>query len=34
MVYAPEETRILRAMSRDNSTRDLIEKRVRAQMRD
>ena len=34
MVYAPEETRIQRAMSRDNSTRDLIEKRVRAQMRD
>ena len=34
MVYAPEELRIRRAMSRDNSSRELVEKRVRSQMGD
>ena len=34
MVYAPEELRIARAVQRDTSTREQIEKRVRAQMND
>ena len=31
MVYAPEEVRILRAVRRDASSRELIEKRIRSQ---
>ena len=34
MVYAPEEIRIERAVRRDSSSRELIEKRVRSQMSD
>lgn len=34
MVYAPEEIRIQRAMKRDASSRELVEKRVRSQMND
>lgn len=34
MVYAPEETRISRAIRRDASSRELIEKRIRSQMSD
>ena len=34
MVYAPEEVRILRAIRRDASSRELIERRVRSQMND
>lgn len=34
MVYAPEEVRVRRAMERDSSPRELIEKRVRSQMDD
>lgn len=34
MVYAPEEIRLQRAMERDASTRELIEKRIRSQMSD
>lgn len=34
MVYAPEEVRILRAVRRDGSSRELIEKRIRSQMSD
>lgn len=34
MVYAPEEIRIVRAMQRDASPRELIERRVRNQMSD
>ncbi len=34
MVYAPEEVRVRRAMKRDASSRELIEKRVRSQMSD
>lgn len=34
MVYAPEEVRIERAMRRDASSRELIEKRIRSQMDD
>lgn len=34
MVYAPEEIRIQRAMKRDVSSRELVEKRVRSQMGD
>lgn len=34
MVYAPEEMRISRAVRRDASSRELIEKRVRSQMDD
>ena len=34
MVYAPEEVRISRAVRRDASSRELIEKRVRSQMDD
>ena len=34
MVYAPEEIRLQRAMKRDASTRELIEKRIRSQMSD
>lgn len=34
MVYAPEEVRIARAVRRDASSRELIEKRVRSQMND
>lgn len=34
MVYAPEEVRISRAIRRDASSRELIEKRVRSQMND
>lgn len=34
MVYAPEEVRIERAMKRDASSRELIEKRLRSQMSD
>lgn len=34
MVYAPEEVRIARAVKRDSSSRELIEKRVRSQMSD
>lgn len=34
MVYAPEEVRILRAVRRDASSRELIEKRIRSQMND
>lgn len=34
MVYAPEEIRLQRAMERDSSTRELIEKRIRSQMSD
>lgn len=34
MVYAPEEIRLLRAMKRDASPRELIEKRIRSQMSD
>lgn len=34
MVYAPEEVRIARAVRRDASSRELIEKRVRGQMND
>ncbi len=33
-VYAPEEVRILRAVRRDASSRELIEKRIRSQMND
>lgn len=34
MVYAPEETRIARAMLRDDAPRELVERRVRSQMSD
>lgn len=34
MVYAPEELRIERAVKRDASSRELIEKRIRSQMSD
>lgn len=34
MVYAQEETRIERAVKRDSTSRELIEKRVRSQMSD
>ncbi|MDE5761803.1 MAG: dephospho-CoA kinase, partial [Bacteroides sp.] len=34
MVSAPEEVRIARAVRRDASSRELIEKRVRSQMND
>lgn len=34
MVYAPEEVRIRRAMKRDASSREQIEKRIRSQMSD
>lgn len=34
MVYAPEDIRLLRAMKRDASPRELIEKRIRSQMSD
>ena len=34
MVYAPEEIRVQRAMKRDASSRELIEKRIRSQMSD
>lgn len=34
MVYAPEEVRIARAVRRDASSRELIEKRIRSQMND
>lgn len=34
MVYASEEVRVQRAMSRDISSRELIEKRIRSQMSD
>lgn len=34
MVYAPEEVRIARAVRRDASSRELIEKRIRSQMDD
>ena len=34
MVYAPEEVRVQRAMKRDVSSRELIEKRIRSQMSD
>ena len=34
MVYAPREIRLQRAMERDASTRELIEKRIRSQMSD
>ena len=34
MVYASEEVRILRAVRRDASSRELIEKRIRSQMND
>lgn len=34
MVSASEETKIERAVKRDNSSRELIEKRIRSQMRD
>lgn len=34
MVYAPEEVRISRAIRRDASSRELVEKRVRSQMND
>lgn len=34
MVYAPEEIRIVRAVKRDSSSRELIEKRIRSQMSD
>lgn len=34
LVYAPEETRISRAIARDNSTEELIIKRIRAQASD
>lgn len=34
MVYAPREVRIARAIARDHSSRELIEKRVRSQMDD
>lgn len=34
MVYAPEEVRIMRAIQRDGSSRELIEKRIRSQMSD
>lgn len=34
MVYAPEEVRIERAVKRDSSSRELIEKRIRSQMSD
>lgn len=34
MVYAPEEVRIERAVKRDASSRELIEKRIRSQMSD
>lgn len=34
MVYAPEEVRIERAIRRDASSRELIEKRIRSQMSD
>lgn len=34
MVYAPEEVRISRAVWRDASSRELIEKRIRSQMDD
>lgn len=34
MVYAPEEIRLLRAMRRDASPRELVEKRIRSQMSD
>lgn len=34
MVYAPEETRIVRAMQRDATSRELVERRVRSQMSD
>ena len=34
MVYAPEEIRVQRAMKRDASSRELIEKRIRSQMGD
>lgn len=34
MVYAPEEIRIERAVKRDASSRELIEKRIRSQMSD
>ena len=34
MVYAPEDVRIERAVKRDGSSRELIEKRIRSQMSD
>ena len=34
MVYAPLEIRIQRAISRDNSSRELIVKRIESQMSD
>lgn len=34
MVYAPEEVRIERAVKRDTTSRELIEKRIRSQMSD
>ena len=34
MVYAPEEVRVQRAMKRDASSRELIERRIRSQMSD
>lgn len=34
MVYAPEEIRLQRAIERDASTRELVEKRIRSQMND
>lgn len=34
MVYAPEEVRIERAIKRDSSSRELIEKRIHSQMSD
>lgn len=34
MVYAPEEVRVARAVRRDASSRELIEKRIRSQMDD
>lgn len=34
MVYAPKEVRLLRAMKRDATSRELVEKRIRSQMCD
>ena len=34
MVYAPEEVRIARAIQRDSSSREQIERRIRTQMND
>ncbi|WP_291529516.1 dephospho-CoA kinase [Bacteroides sp. UBA939] len=34
MVYAPEELRIARAIQRDKSSRELVERRIRSQMSD